>query len=145
MAAVPPLFSNPLQDDHRTGSRNGQPDRAASREPLESRLAFRGALTRYRATRLAPIRLAPGFPPEAERTPAAVSIPDISAFLDDPAAVEKVAARVPNSSRLAVSLFAVTESSSMSLAALTYALGILGTDATTAIVPLLELGLVVIE
>src|SRR5437764_1226100 len=63
----------------------------------------------------------------------------------EPAAVEAMAARVPIGSRLALSLFAVTEARSMSLAGLAHALGILGAEPAAAIVRLLDLGLLAIE
>ena len=52
---------------------------------------------------------------------------------------------MPIGSRLALSLFAVTETTSMPLAGLSHALAVLGAEPIAALVRLLELGLLVIE
>jgi hypothetical protein len=113
--------------------------------PDQSRLAYRTALGRYKAARLAAIRLAQGLPPEDDRIRPAAGAEEITQHLDQPAAVEALAARVPIGSRLALSLFAVTERTSMPASGLSHALGVLGAASVPALVRLLELGLLVIE
>jgi hypothetical protein len=112
---------------------------------VEPRLAFRTALGRYKGARLAAIRLAQGFYPDGARIRPAGTAEEITDHLDQPAAIEGIVARLPLGSCLALSLFAVTETSRMSLAGVTHALGILGAEPDGAVVRLLELGLVAIE
>jgi hypothetical protein len=125
-----------------TGS---QPPTQPSARPDEPRLSYRSALARYKGSRLAAIRLAQGLTPSADRLRPAGNAEEITEHLDQPAAVEALAARLPIGSRLAVSLFAVTEATAMPAAGLAHALGILGADANASIVRLLELGLLAIE
>jgi hypothetical protein len=110
-----------------------------------NRLAFRAALGRYKGSRLAAIRLAQGAPPNGERIRPSGSAEEITEHLDELAAVRALATRLDAGSRLAITLFALSESRSCSLAGLTHALGILGTDPKAAILKVLELGLVAIE
>ncbi len=125
-----------------TGS---QPNPQPSPRPVEPRLAFRSALGRYKASRLAAIRLAQGLSPSADRIRPAGTAEEITEHLDQPAAVEVLVGRLPIGSRLALSLFAVTEASAMPAAGLAHALEILGADPVTSLVRLLELGLLAIE
>jgi hypothetical protein len=113
--------------------------------PDQSRQAYRAALGRYKGARLAAIRLAQGLPPEGDRIRPAAGAEELTQHLDQPAAVEALAARVPIGSRLALSLFAVTERTSMPVAGLSHALATLGAEPVAALVRLLELGLLVIE
>ncbi len=117
----------------------------SSPPPDEPRLAYRWALGRYKGARLAAIRLAQGFLPDSDRIRPAGTAEEITEHLDQPAAVEALAARVPIGSRLALSLFAVTETTSMPLAGLAHALATLGAEPIAALVRLLELGLLAIE
>ena len=73
------------------------------------------------------------------------NVDEIVDFLDNPSAVEALLSRLDIGSRLALCLFALTETTSHSLAGLTHTLGILGAEPTASIVKLLELGLLVIE
>lgn len=116
-----------------------------SPRPEEPRLAYRSALARYKGSRLAAIRLAQGLAPLADRIRPAGTAEEITEHLDQPSAVEALAGRLPLGSRLAVSLFAVTEATTMPAAGLAHALKILGVDAVESIIPLLELGLLAIE
>jgi hypothetical protein len=111
----------------------------------QPRLAYRTALGRYKGARLAAIRLAQGLFPDSDRIRPAASAEEITQHLDHPAAVEALAARVPIGSRLALSLFAVTERTSMPVSGLSHALAVLGAEPGAALVRLLELGLLVIE
>ncbi len=113
--------------------------------PDEPRLSYRSALARYKGSRLAAIRLAQGLMPSADRLRPAGSAEEITEHLDQPAAVEALAARLPIGARLALSLFAVTEATAMPASGLAHALGILGADAVASIVRLLELGLLAVE
>jgi XPB/Ssl2-like helicase family protein len=117
----------------------------SSPPPEEPRLAYRWAVGRYKGARLAAIRLAQGFLPDSDRIRPAGTAEEITEHLDQPAAVEALAARVPIGSRLALSLFAVTETTSMPLAGLAHALAALGAEPIEALVKLLELGLLAIE
>jgi hypothetical protein len=112
---------------------------------VEPRLAFRAALGRYKAPKLSAIRLAQGLPPDNERMRPAEVAGEITQHLDQPAAVKAIAARLPTGSRLALSLYAMTETTSMSLAGLAYAVGVMDPDPAAAIVRLLELGLLAID
>jgi hypothetical protein len=103
------------------------------------------ALSRYKVSRLAAIRLAQGMMPAEDRIRPAGTAEELTEHLDQPAAVEWLAARLPVGSRLAVSLLAVTEATTMPAAGLAHALQVLGTDPAAALVPLLELGLAAIE
>jgi len=108
-------------------------------------LAFRTALERYKGACLAAIRLAQGAPPNGSRIRPAGNADEITEHLDQPSAVHALLARLGIGSRLALSVFALTETRSISLAGLTHALGILGAEPGPAIVRLLELGLLAIE
>ena len=121
------------------------PNPPPSPRPSDPRLAFRMALARYKVSRLAAIRLAQGMMPAEDRIRPAGTAEELTEHLDQPAAVEALAARLPIGSRLAVSLLAVTEATAMPAAGLAHALEILGADLAAAIVPLLELGLLAIE
>ena len=114
-------------------------------DPTSRAWRIRSALARYKGSRLAAIRLAQGLMPSADRLRPAGTAEEITEHLDQPAAVEALAARLPIGARLALSLFAVTEATAMPAAGLAHALGILGADAVASIVRLLELGLLAIE
>jgi hypothetical protein len=125
-----------------TGS---QPYPQPSPRPVEPRLAFRSALGRYKASRLAAIRLAQGLMPSTDRIRPVGTAEEITEHLDQPAAVEALVGRLPIGSRLALSLFAVTEASAMPAAGLAHALEVMGADPIASLVRLLELGLLAIE
>ena len=109
---------------------------------VEPRLAFRSALRRYKGSRLAAIRLAQGAPPDGARIRPVGNADEITEHLDQPAAVEALVARLETGSRLALSLFALTETTSISLAGLAHTLGILGSRARSrAIVQTARAGL----
>jgi hypothetical protein len=116
-----------------------------SDRPDEPRLAFRLALSRYKGSRLAAIRLARGLSPLEDRIRPSGTAEELAEQLDQPSAVEAMAAGLPVGSRLALSLFAVTEAAAMTAAGLAHALAILGAEPDASIVPLLELGLLAIE
>ncbi len=109
------------------------------------RLAFRTALGRYKGARLAEIRLTQGGPPGASRIRPSGNADEITEHLDSPAAVEALVARLPAGSRLALSVFGLTDTTSISLAGLSHALGILDVEPKAAILGLLELGLAAVE
>jgi hypothetical protein len=119
--------------------------RFADRVSQEPRLAFRGALVRYKGSRLSAIRLAQGAAPGTARIRTFGNVDEIVDFLDNPSAVEALLSRLDIGARLALCLFALTENTSHSLAGLSHTLGMLGAEPTAAIVKLLELGLLVIE
>ena len=100
---------------------------------------------RYKGARLAAIRLAQGTLRDGSRIRPVGNADEITEHLDQPSAVEALVARLETGSRLALSLFALTETTSISLAGLAHALGILGAEPIGSIVKLLELGLLAIE
>jgi hypothetical protein len=122
-----------------------QPNPPPSPRPSDPRLAFRMAMGRYKASRLAAIRLAQGLSPSADRIRPAGTAEELTEHLDQPAAVAALAARLPAGSRLALSLLAVTEATVMPAAGLSHALEVLGADPATSLVHLLDLGLLAIE
>jgi hypothetical protein len=111
----------------------------------EPRVAYRIALARYKAPRLAAIRLAQGSAPDSTRIRPLGNADEITEHLDQPSAVEALASRLETGPKLALSVFALTETTSISLAGLAHALGMLGTEPIAAIVRLLELGLLALE
>jgi hypothetical protein len=116
-----------------------------TRTPLDARLAFRTALARYKGARLAAIRLAQGCLSEIERSRPAGIAEEITEHFNQPTVLGALTPKLPACSRLALGLFVVTESTSMSLLGLCRALQMLGTEPSTAILELLELGLLAIE
>jgi len=132
--------------NHRPDERWFGPGRAVTgRAGAEPRQAFRAALRGYKGARLAAIRLAQGAAPDGCRIRPVANADEITEHLDQPATVEALVARLPLGSRVALSLFGLTEMTSIPLAGLTCALKILGAEPNLAIVPLLELGLLAIE
>jgi hypothetical protein len=125
--------------------RSDSPSSSGHATTAEERRAFRAALGRYKGTCLAAIRLAQGSLPRTVAIRPAASGDEIIDYLDQPAALEALVARLPAGSRLALSQFALTETTSLPLAGLTHTLGILGREPGEAIVKLLELGLLAIE
>lgn len=113
--------------------------------PDEPRLAFRQALSRYKGSRLAAIRQERGLAPMEDRLRPSGAAEELAEHLDRPAVVEAMAARLPVGSRLALSLFAVTEAAAMPAAGLAHALAVLGDSPEASIVRLLELGLLAVE
>ena len=107
----------------------------------EPRSAYRAALGRYKGALLAAIRLAQGASPDDFRIRPRGNADEITEHLDEPAAVLALFARLSPGSRLALSLYGLTESTSFSVAGLSLALRILETEPAPAIVKLLELGL----
>jgi len=74
----------------------------------------------------------------------AASADEITDYLDQPAAARALIARLSLGARLALCLFAVTESTSMRIAGLLHALGILGVQPVESVVELVDLGLLAI-
>ncbi len=133
-----------------SSSRPAEPRAAAVRAisgPAEAgpRLAYRTALGRYKAARLAEIRLTQGAAPCAPRIRPSGNADEITVHLDSPAAVEALVARLPAGSLLALSLFGLTEATSIALKALSHALRILDVEPKAAILLLLELGLAAMD
>jgi hypothetical protein len=116
-------------------------DKAAS----VPRQAFRAALLRYKGTRLAAIRQAQGANVHAGLIRPAEKADEIAEHLDGPSAVDRLLARLPAGSRLALSLVGLTERTTVPLAALAHALRMLGMQSEAAIMGLLEFGLVALD
>jgi hypothetical protein len=111
----------------------------------EPRQAFRAALRRYKGNRLAAIRLAQGAAQQGARIRPVGSADEITEALDRPATVEALVARLPLGSRFALSFLGLTETTSIPLPELSRAVRLLGAEPQSAIVPLLELGLLAVE
>ena len=109
----------------------------------EPRHAFRAALGRYKGTLLAAIRLAQGATPGGLRIRPSGTADEITEHLDEPAAVKALLGRLSPGSQLALSLYGLTELTVFPLAGISQALRTLATEPVPAILPLLELGLVV--
>jgi hypothetical protein len=110
----------------------------------EPRHAFRAALGRYKAARLAAIRLAQGAAPGAFRVRPSGTADEITDYLDEPAAAPALVARLSPGSHLALSLFGLMEATSLPLAGIAQVLRTLLTEPVPAILPLLELGLLAV-
>ena len=76
----------------------------------EPRHAFRAALGRYKGARLAAIRLAQGASPDGFRIRPSGNADEITEHLDNPVALEGLCARLSPGSRLALSLYGLTDS-----------------------------------
>ena len=140
-----PAASQSPPSQNRAEGRTPLPRVLADGAGAEPRLAFRTALSRYKGGRLAAIRLAQGTLRDGTRIRPVGNADEITEHLDQPAAVEALVARLETGSRLALSLFALTETTSISLAGLVHTLRILGAEPTGSIMKLLELGLLAIE
>ncbi len=116
--------------------------RAAAHD--DPRRAFRAALGRYKGTRLSAIRLAQGAAPGGFRVRPSGTADEITDYLDEPAATRALLARLSPGSQLALSLFGLTEVTSLPLAGISQALRALLTEPVPAIIPLLELGLLTV-
>ncbi len=135
--------SPPISDPE---ERRPEAPRSLTHSPkAQERLAYRAALGRYKGTCLAAIRLAQGSLARNAAIRPGAGADEITDHLDQPAVIESLVARLATASRLALSFLALTETTSISLAGLTHALGILGAEPKAAIVGLLDLGLLVIE
>jgi hypothetical protein len=111
----------------------------------EPRRAYRDALGRYKGTSLAAIRRAQGLAPFGAALRPAADADEITDYLDLPGVVDSLVARLTTGSRLALSYFALSDTSAASRAGLNRALGILGAEPDASIMKLLELGLLVIS
>jgi hypothetical protein len=116
-----------------------------ARVESEPRLAYRAALSHYSRSMLAEIRRAQGLEPAAVQIRPAANVDEIMEHLDRPAAARALIARLNPGSRLALSLFALTESTSMPGPALIHGLGLLGVEPRSAIVAALDLGLLAVS
>jgi hypothetical protein len=111
----------------------------------DPRRAFRAALARYKPARLAAIRLAQGGAAAGMRIRPVGNADELTEHLDEPCAVEALAARLSKGARLALVVFGLTEAASIPAVALAHAVKLLGAEPNTAILELLELGLIAIE
>src|SRR5262245_26228472 len=111
----------------------------------DPRHAYRAALSRYKAARLAAIRLAQGAMSDDYQIRPGGNADEITEHLNDPAAVKALLTRLSPGSRLALGFYGLTESTAISVAALSFALRILQVDPAPAILKPLELGLLAAE
>jgi Helicase conserved C-terminal domain len=130
---------------NRTEGREAPPRVFTVPAGAEPRSAFKTALARYKGARLAAIRLAQGAAPGDTRIRPTGNADEITEHLDRPAAVEALVARLDAGPRMALSLFNLIETTSISLAGLVHTLGILGAEPIESLIKLLELGLLAIE
>ena len=116
---------------------------AAGAEPSDPRQAFRSALARYQTGRLAAIVQARGLETDAAR-PSTLAT-ELTGHLDSPAAVAAALAGLASGSRLALSLFALTETSVWPFPGLCHALATLGVEPRPVILELLDRGLLALD
>ena len=116
---------------------------AAAAEPSDPRLAFRSALARYQTARLAAIVQARGLETDAAR-PSTLAT-ELTGHLDSPAVVAAVLAGLGRGSRMALSLFALTETSVWPFPGLCHALATLGIEPRPVILELLDRGLIALD
>ncbi|MDR3639443.1 MAG: helicase-associated domain-containing protein [Isosphaeraceae bacterium] len=109
-------------------------------EPPEPPLtAYQAALRRYEGARLFEIHAALGPPDLRARSNALPAA--IAESLREPRVIERLIASVGDDSRLALGLFALTETTSWSFVGLSHALTCLGVDPLPALLALLQRGL----
>ncbi len=135
MAASPSSSSDPAGPPPSSGE--------AGAEPLDPRLAFRSALARYQAAKLGAIVRLRHLESDAVRSSTLAA--DLTAQLDSASDVAGLLARLSSESRQALGLFALTETSVWPLAGLSHALATLGVEPRSAILELLELGLLALD
>jgi hypothetical protein len=112
-------------------------------EPADPRLAFRSALARYQAARLAGIVQARGLPSDASR-PSTLAA-DLTEGLDSASAVSELVSGLGSDAKVAVSLFGLTETTAWPYQGLAHALTTLGLEPRIAILGLLERGLLALD
>lgn len=105
--------------------------------------AYQRALERYEGVRLAQIYQALGLDEAAARPRAYAA--QIAERLGEPRLAARLISGLGHGGRIALSLFALTETASWSLSGLLHALGCLGVDRAATLSRLLELGLVAAE
>jgi hypothetical protein len=110
---------------------------------VDPRLAFRGALTRYQTSRLESIVRFRGLATDSTR-PSTLAA-DLTAQLDSPAEVARLLAAISATSRQALALLALAEVHVWPAAGLWHGLTALGTEPRSAVLELLECGLLVAE
>jgi Helicase conserved C-terminal domain len=115
----------------------------AGAEPVDPRLVFRSALARYQAAKLGAIVRLRNLESDAVRSSTLAA--DLTAQLDSASDVAELLTRLSFGSRQALGLFALTETSVWPFAGLSYALATLGVEPSSAILALLELGLLALD
>lgn len=132
-----------MGDPERSGTDDWLPAAARPRGPVGTPLsAFRAALGRYEGIRLVELHRAQGLPDLGVKPQALAGV--ITDRLAEPKVIERLIAGLATGSRLAASLFSVTESTSWPLAGLTHALACLGVDPVPAIRGLSDVGLLAV-
>lgn len=118
--------------------------RPPSREP-DPRFAFRSALGQYKASTLQAIRQTVGPPVEVLATRTTTLVDEITEFFDQARDSAAAISGLPDAAAFVPSLFAITETTSISLAGLRHALATLGVEPDDVIFAMLERGLLAIE
>jgi len=135
MAALPTSSPDPAGPTTSPGD--------AGAEPIDPRLAFRSALARYQGARLGAIVRLRNLESDAVR-PSGLAA-DLTAQLDSPSGVAELLVGLSAGSRQALGLLALTETSVWPLMGMTYALATLGVEPRSAILDLLERGLLALD
>ena len=135
------MAASPASSSDSTGSPTIPGESGA--ESVDPRLAFRSALARYPAAKLAAIVRLRNLESEAARSSTLAA--DLTAQLDSASDIAGLLNGVSFGSRQALGLFALTETSVWPLSGLSYSLSTLGIDPRPAIVDLLELGLLALD
>ena len=123
----------------------GQPasSSGADPEPADPRFAFRSALARYQTALLLAILRGRGFETDSSR-PSSLAA-ELTDQLDSAATVQVLVARLGLDARMALSLFALTDSLVWPLAGMRHTLSTLGIEPAAAVLQLLECGLVALD
>ncbi|MFO0910968.1 MAG: helicase-associated domain-containing protein [Isosphaeraceae bacterium] len=118
----------------------GSEGQAPASTPLD---AYRSALVRYDVPRLT--TLARRLGGDGTSNSARILATLVTDRLGDSRQVSSLSAPLPHSSKLALSMFAVTEATTWPIEGLDHALRVLGSDPTEAVAALIEAGLVAAE
>lgn len=132
-----------MADSPSPGGEDWLPAAERPRGPVGTPLAaFRAALARYEGIRLVEIDRAHGFPDLGVRPQALPGV--LADRLADAKVIERLVAPLGTGSKLAISLFSITETTSWPLTGMAHAVSCLGVEPVPAIRALAELGLVAI-
>lgn len=112
-------------------------------EPTDPRSAFRSTLARYASARLGEIVMARGL--EYDGTRPSTMAAELTEQLDSPSVVSAHVAKLGAGARTALSLYALTETTSWPYQGLAHSLTTLGVDAPIAVLELLDQGLLALD
>src|SRR5437016_224257 len=123
----------------------GQPasSSGADPEPADPRYAFRSALARYQTALLLAITRSRGFETDSSR-PSSLAA-ELTDQLDSAATVQMLLASLGDDARMALSLFALADCMVWPLVGMRHTLSTLGIDPESAVLQLLQCGLVALD